>query len=200
MEEILPYPIEEVSSMDSPYLPGMIRWLNRLFPEYTPQFETILTRLRCEDGRHGAQIFLALSGEEVVGLVQLFYREWRDGLLADIDLLGVLEPHRRSGLGSTLVRRAILACEELSGLYGLPAIGVVSLIDPGYSPIIGLHQRLGGQIRTDLVYPSGDLIVWYPLSDRFSAVGTKALAWQLWRFGSLPEAEFASRYGSPTDR
>jgi len=195
MEEIPPYPIEEVSSIDSPYLPGMIRWLNRLFPEYTPQFETILTRLRREDGRHGAQIFLALSGKEVVGLVQLFYREWRDGLLTDIDLLGVLEPQRRSGLGSALVRRAILATEDRSAAYGLPATGVVSLIDPGYSPIIRLHRRLGGQIRTDLAYPSGDLIVWYPLSADFSAVGTKELAWQLWQFGGLPEGEFISRYG-----
>ena len=61
MAEILPYAIAEVSSVDSPYLPGMLRWLNRLFPEYTPQFETILTRLRRENGRHGAQIFLGLS-------------------------------------------------------------------------------------------------------------------------------------------
>jgi GNAT superfamily N-acetyltransferase len=199
MVEILPYPIEEVSSVDSPYLPGMIRWLNRLFPEYIPQFEMILTRLRREDGRHGAQIFLGLSGEEVVGLVQLFYREWRDGLIADIDLLGVLEPYRRSGLGSALVKRAILACEEMSAQYGLPASGVVSLIDPEYGPIIRLHWRLGGQIRTDLVYPSGDLIVWYPLSDCFSAVETKALAWQLWQFGGLPAGEFTSRYGEPGD-
>ena len=43
MAEILPYAIEEVVTVDSPYLPGMLRWLNRLFPEYTPQFETILT-------------------------------------------------------------------------------------------------------------------------------------------------------------
>jgi GNAT superfamily N-acetyltransferase len=177
----------------------MIRWLNRLFPEYIPQFEMILTRLRREDGRHGAQIFLGLSGEEVVGLVQLFYREWRDGLIADIDLLGVLEPYRRSGLGSALVKRAILACEEMSAQYGLPASGVVSLIDPEYGPIIRLHWRLGGQIRTDLVYPSGDLIVWYPLSDCFSAVETKALAWQLWQFGGLPAGEFTSRYGEPGD-
>ena len=197
VEEILPYPIEEVSSVDSPYLPGMIRWLNQPFPEYTPKFEAILARLRREDGRHGAQIFLGLSGKEVVGLVQLFYREWRDGLLADIDLLGVLEPHRRSGLGSALVRRAILATEHMSAAYGLPATGIVSLIDPGYSPIIRLHRRLGGQIRTDLVYPSGDLIVWYPLSADLSGVETRALAWQLWQFGGLPEDEFTSRYGEP---
>jgi GNAT superfamily N-acetyltransferase len=131
----------------------------------------------------------------VVGLVQLFYREWQGGLVADIDLLGVLEPHRRSGLGSALVRRAILATEHMSKAYGLPAIGVVSLIDFGYSPILGLHRRLGGQIRADLRYPSGDLIVWYPLSADFSAVGTKALAWQLWQFGGLPEDEFTSRFG-----
>jgi GNAT superfamily N-acetyltransferase len=199
MEKILPYPIEEVTSVDSPHLPGMIRWLNQLFPEYTPRFETILTHLRREDGRHGAQIFLGLSGKEVVGLVQSFYREWQGGLVADIDLLGVLEPHRRSGLGSALVRRAILAAEDMSGRYGLSATGVVSLIDPGYGPIIRLHRKLGGQIRTDLRYPCGDLIVWYPLSDRFSAVGTKALAWQLWQFGGLPEDEFTSRYGEPED-
>jgi GNAT superfamily N-acetyltransferase len=199
MKEIFPYPIEEVSRVDSPHLPGMIRWLNRLFPEYTPHFETILTRLRREDGRHGAQIFLGLSDDQVVGLVQLLYREWRDGLLADIDLLGVLEPHRRSGLGTALVRRAILATQDISAQYGMPAVGVVSLIDPEYNPIIRLHRRLGGQIRTDLRYPSGDLIVWYPLSADFSAVGTMALAWQLWQFGGLPEGEFTSRYGEPGD-
>jgi thiamine pyrophosphokinase len=197
--ESFSYVIEQISDVDSPHLPGMVKWLNQVFPEYDPYFGTILTRLRREDGRHQAQIFVGLCGDQVVGLVQVFYCEWQHGLIADVDLLGVLEPYRRSGLGSALVRQAILATRDMSSRYGLPAIGVVSLADPEYSPVIRLHQKLGGQIRTDLRYRGGDVIVWYPLSEHFSAIETKALAWQLWQFGGLPEEEFISQYGKPQD-
>jgi len=106
-------------------------------------------------------------------------------LLADIDLLGVLPPHRRSGLGTALARRAIEATRELAGDYGLPALGVVSLADPNDAAILGLHEKLGGQIRTDVIYPSGDIIVWYPLLEQVATVETAALAQQLQQFGRL---------------
>jgi len=166
----------------------MSHWLNQIFPEYAPpRFGKLLTRLRHQDGRHEIQIFIGQIERQVAGLVQVFFREWRQGMIADIDLLGVLEPYRRSGLGSALVKRAILATQGMALSYGLPAIGVVSLADPQYAPVIQLHQDLGGQIRADHVYPGGDIIVWYPLQADFAAVETPALAQQLREFGQLLE-------------
>jgi GNAT superfamily N-acetyltransferase len=195
----IPFVIEEITNPDSARLPGMIHWMSQLFPEYTPYFKTILTELRHEDGRHEAQLFVGLSEDQVIGLIQIFYRQWRNGLLADIDLLGVLGPYRRSGLGSALVRQAFMATRNVASHYGLPTLGIVSLADPKYIPVVRLHQKLGGQIRTDLQYPSGDIIVWYPLHDQFTAVSTKALAWQLWQFGGLPEGGFIRQYGANPD-
>lgn len=199
VKDNFPYTIEEISGKDSSHLPGMVNWLNQLFPDYVPYFGTILNELRQDDGCHKAQIYTALAAGQVVGLVQVFYRQWQNGLVADIDLLGVLEPHRRLGLGTALAKRAILAAQETASRYGLPAIGVVSLADPAYSPVIRLHEKLGGQIRTDFRYPSGDVIIWYPLLKGAATVETKALAWQLWQFGGLPEEEFVNHYGKPED-
>ncbi len=182
------YVINEVSSADSPHLPGMGQWLNEIFPEYAPpRFGELLTRLRRRDGRHEIQIFIGQIEQQVAGLVQVFFREWRQGVIADIDLLGVLEPYRRSGLGSALVKQAILATEGMALCYGLPAIGTVSLADPHYVPIIQLHRRLGGQIRGDYQYPGGDIVVWYPLREDFAAVETPVLGQQLREFGRLLE-------------
>jgi GNAT superfamily N-acetyltransferase len=187
------YAIEEVSSVDSPHLPGMGHWLNQVFPEYAPpRFEKFLTRLRHGDGRHEIQLFIGRIGDQVAGLVQVFYREWRRGLMADIDLLGVLEPYRRSGLGSALVKQAILATQDTASSYGLPAIGVVSLADPHYAAVIRLHRKLGGQVRVDYVYPGGDIVVWYPLREDFAAVETPVLAQQLREFGRTLESVLVS--------
>jgi GNAT superfamily N-acetyltransferase len=178
--------IEEVTGADSPYLPGMGHWLLELFPEYAPpRFAALLAHLRHQNGRHEAQIFVGLLDTRVGGLVQVLYRQWRDGLLADIDLLGVLEPYRRSGLGTALVRRALQATQALSRHWGLPALGVLSLVEPDNTPTIRLHKKLGGQIRTDLVYPSGDLIVWHPLQKEYAGIETHALAGQSQEFGFL---------------
>ena len=51
--------------------------------------------------------------------------------------------------------------------------------------MIQLHHKLEGQIRTDGLFHSGDAIVWYPLSQAFAAVETKALAEQVQQFGEL---------------
>ncbi len=187
------YVIDEVASVDSPHLPGMGHWLNQIFPEYAPpRFEKLLTKLRHRDGRHQIRIFIGQIERRVAGLVQVFFREWRQGLIADIDLLGVLEPYRRSGLGSALVKQAILATQDMALSYGLPAIGVVSLADPHYAPVIQLHRSLGGQIRADHVYPSGDIVIWYPLQEDFSAVETPVLAQQLREFGQTLESVILS--------
>ena len=167
-------------------MPGMNNWLVEIFPEYAPpRFDSFLRRLRHPDGRHELQIFVGQVGGEVAGLVQVFYRAWQEGLLADIDLLGVLAPHRRAGLGSALVRRVIEATQELSGAYRFPALGVVSLADPNDTAIIRLHEKLGGQIRTDWFHPCGDIIVWYPLLEKVAAVETAALTQQLQQFARL---------------
>jgi len=178
--------IEEVSSVDSPHLAGMNVWLIEVFPEYAPpRFDSLLARLRHLDGQHEVQIFIAQIGDQVTGLVQVFYRVWQNGLVADIDLLGVLKSHRRLGLGTALVKRAIQATQNMSRAYGLPAIGVVSLVDPGNTASIRLHKNLGGQIRIDFPYPSGDIMVWYPLLKRYATIETGALAQQLQQFAGL---------------
>ena len=186
MTQSLPYTVDEVTSADSPYLPGMNDWLNQIFPEYAPpHFEALLAPQCRHDNPPTVQIFVGQAGGQVAGLVQMLYRVWQGGLIADIDLLGVLEPYRRSGLGAALVRRAILAAQDMTSLCHRPAIGVVSLADPAYAPVIQLHHKLKGQVRTDFLYPSGDAIVWYPLTEGFAAVKTKALAEQLQQFGDL---------------
>jgi GNAT superfamily N-acetyltransferase len=193
IEQSFLYAIEEVTSIDAPHLPGMGHWLDQVFPEYAPpRFEKLLTRLRHGDGRHEIQIVVGRIEDQVAGLVQVFYREWRQGLMADIDLLGVLEPYRRSGLGSALVKQALLAAQAMASAYGLPAIGVVSLADPHYAPVIRLHRKLGGQVRADYVYPSGDIVVWYPLREDFAAVETPVLARQLREFGRTLESVLVS--------
>ncbi len=164
----------------------MNHWLEVTFPEYAPpRFNTLLTNLRHGNGQHEIQIFVGLIDNQVAGLMQVFYREWQNGLMADIDLLGVLEPYRRRSLASSLVKQAILATHKLSMQYELPAIGVASLVDPQYLPVIRLHEKLKGQVRTDYSYPSGDIIVWYPLSDGFAHVETQTLAQQFQQFGRL---------------
>jgi GNAT superfamily N-acetyltransferase len=180
----LSHTIEEISNAESPHLTGMNHWLEAIFPEYAPpRFDTLLTRLRHENERHEIQLFVALLDNQVVGLMQVLYREWQNGLIADIDLLGVLEPYRRSGLASCLVRQSFLATRKMAAQYKVSAIGVASLVDPAYRPVTRLHEKLGGQVRTDYPYPGGDVIVWYPLLDSFANVVTQMLAQQLQQFG-----------------
>lgn len=180
------YTLEEVSSVDSPHLPGMNNWLAQVFPEYLPpSFNRLLANLRHANGRHEVQIFVGLVENQVAGLLQMFYGPWQNGLMADIDLLGVLEPYRRLGLAAALVKHALVAAQQMALHYELPALGVASLVDPQYTPVIRLHQKLGGQVRTDYVYTSGDIIVWYPLLDNLVAIETQALAGALEQCGQI---------------
>jgi hypothetical protein len=118
-------------------------------------------------------------------LVQQFYQEWQNGILADIDLLGVLEPFRHSGLASALVQECLGATRKIAHQYQIPAIGLPTLIDPNYAPIVCLHQKLGGQIRTDYQYPSGDIIAWYPMQPEYEDIPTRTLEERLHQFGKL---------------
>jgi GNAT superfamily N-acetyltransferase len=180
--------IEEVTSAQSQYLIGMNRWMEMVFPEYCPpRFDRLLAKLRKADDRPQIQIFIGLFDDQVVGLVQVFYRVWQGGLLADIDLLGVLETFRRTGLGLALFRQALRAANEVARWYQVPVIGLASLIDPQYEPIVQLHQKLSGQIRRDYAYPSGDLIVWYPMMLEYENVSTRNLGEQLQQFAALLE-------------
>ena len=187
-EQSHPFIIEEVIDPHSQYLHGMDHWLELIFPEYCPsRFDKLLSRLRSLDGRHQIQIFIALVDNHVAGLVQLFYREWHEGLLADIDLLGVLEPYRRYGIASALVQQTFRAIPEMAQQYHISPIGAATLIDSQYAPIVRLHKKLGGQIRTDYHYPSGDIIVWYPMQQNYEKVATPLLGEQFRQFGKLLE-------------
>jgi GNAT superfamily N-acetyltransferase len=186
--EIL-FTIKEVTNSQSQYLSGMNRWLELIFPEYCPpRFDKLLLKHRHPNGRNQIQIFIGLINGLVGGLAQQFYQEWEGGILADIDLLGVLEPFRRSGLASALVQQCLRATPEIARLYQLPAIGVTTLIDPNYAPIVQLHKKQGGQIRTDYQYPSGDIIVWYPMQREYEDIPTLYLEQQLQQFGRLLES------------
>jgi len=178
--------IEEVPSPRSHHMAGMNHWLDLIFPEYCPsRFDQLLSKYRSPDGRHQIQIFICRVNNIVAGLAQQFYREWQGGLLADIDVLGVLEPFRRSGLALSLVQHCLNATPEMARQYQIPAIGVASLIDPQYSPIVRLHQKQGGQIRKDHQYSSGDIIVWYPMQQEYEDIATSILGEQLYKFGQL---------------
>ena len=182
----LAFKIEEITTPRSEYLVGMGYWLEQIFPEYCPPiFDRLLMNLRRPEGKHQIQVFIAPVGEQVAGLVQVFYRRWQDGLLADIDLLGVLEPYRRQNLAASLVQQAIQATTEMARQWQIPAAGVVTLIDPKDTAIVGLHQKLGGQIREDYLYASGDQVVWYPLNEVLAHVPTSILGEQLQNFGQL---------------
>jgi GNAT superfamily N-acetyltransferase len=182
--------IEEVTAPDSPYMSGMERWLELTFPEYCPpRFAGLLSSLRRPGAWQQIQIFVCPVEGQVTGLAQKLYLEWQGNLLADIDLLGVLAPYRRAGLGLALVQRCLLATQEAARQYRVSAIGVVTLIDQTYAPIIRLHQKLGGQIRADYQYPSGDWIVWYPLQREYEEIPTSSLGEQVRRFGGLLECE-----------
>ena len=181
-----PFTIEEVNNSHSQYLYGMNSWLEHIFPEYCPtRFDKLLSKLQPLDGKDQIQIFIGLVENQIVGLMQLFYKEWRGGLSADIDLLGVLEPFRRSGLAVALIQRSLQAIHDMALLYQIPSIGITTLIDPKYAPIVNLHQKLGGQIRRDYPYSSGDLIVWYPTQEKYASISTAILGDQLKLFGKL---------------
>jgi GNAT superfamily N-acetyltransferase len=182
------FAIQEVTDPYSEYLPGMNAWLEQIFPEYCPaRFGRLLTKLRQVDGKDQIQIFIGIIENQVVGLAQLFYREWQGSLLADLDLLGVLEPFRGSGIALALLQRSLKATHEMAQRYEIPALGLTTLIDPHYSPIVRLHNKLAGQIRTDYQYPSGDIIVWYPLQPGFGQIATPRLGEQFQQFGKLLE-------------
>ena len=182
------FTMDEVTDPQSHYLTGMNRWLESIFPEYCPaRFDRLLSKHRHPDGRHQIQIFIGLVDDIVAGLAQIFYREWQGGLLADIDLLGVLESFRRSGLALSLVQQSLRAAAEMAQRYQIPAIGVATLIDPNHAPIVRLHQKLAGQIRLDYQYPSGDVIAWYPLQPEYAEIATPVLGDQLQQFGQLLE-------------
>lgn len=180
------YLIVEVTHPDASELVQMNNWLMETFPEYAPpRFDMLLNRLRRPDGRHQIQIFVRQVAGQVAGLAQVLYREWDHRLIADLDLLGVLKPYRRYGLGSALVSYCIEAAKEMARQYQLPPLGLVSLADPGYNPILRLHSRLGGQIRSDYRHPEGDCIIWYPFTREADSLPSTALAAQLDEFAGL---------------
>ena len=141
----------------------------------------------------------------------MFYQPWRNGLVGNVDLLGVLESFRSTNLGIGLMRHAITATLKVSAQYKLPVAGIVWLTEPDDGPTgswpvrrVRMFQRLGGQVRRDLryrydgqLYPDGELIFWYPLMAECVDVETKSLVWLLWQFGGLPKEEFVRRYGDP---
>ena len=80
------YKIVEVGDVSSAYLPEMEKVLQALLPAVNPHFRDILSQSLDERGRIRAQIFVGLCEDRVAGLVQIFYRQWRDNLVANVDL------------------------------------------------------------------------------------------------------------------
>jgi len=207
------YTIEEVYDVTSPYQNGMKSLFLELFPDLTPAFERILVDRVDAKGRIKAQIFVGLCQATVAGLLQVFYRPWRSGLIGNVDLVGVLEPFRKTGLGLGLMRHAISTFRKVASQWELAPIGLLWLTGQDEGPVdswlvrrVRMYEQIGAQVRRDLRYkfngqakPNGELILWYPVSDEFVNVETKSLAWQLWQFGQLPKEDFTKRYGRPSD-
>jgi len=180
-----------------------------LFPDLTPAFESILTHRLDAEGRIQNQIFIGLCGKSVAGILQIFYYPWKGGLVSVVDLVGVLESFRGSGLGLKMIRHASAATEKVASQWQVSPRGLLGLteLDQGDSRSwivrrVRLFERMGAQVRRDLVYQydglpesSGEIILWYPMSDEVAAVSTKELAWVLWQSGGLPSEEFGRRYG-----
>ncbi len=127
--------IVEVSETANPLLPEMEKVLRKLLPQLRPGFREILAGRFDDRGRVRRQIMAGLCGGRVAGLMQVFYRPWRDGLVGNVDLLGI------------------------SARYKLPVAGVVWLTEPDEGPPgswtnrrVRMFERLGGQARRDLRY------------------------------------------------
>jgi hypothetical protein len=205
------FQIVEITDPDSPYLPELKRTLPDLLPGIKPRFRELLAARLDEWGRVRAQLFCGTCQDQVAGLMQIFYRPWRDALMGNVDLLGVRERYRSTNLGLNLMRQAVAATLSVSAQYKLPVAGIVWLTEPDEGPLdswanrrVRMFEKLGGQARRELRYryrgqryPDGELIFWYPLAEAFFEVDTKSLAWLLWQFGELPAEEFARRYGGP---
>lgn len=203
--------IEEVTSITSQYMDGMIGIFNALFPGLHPSFREILSDRYDSDGNLKRQIFVGLSEDVPAGLLQVFYRPWRNGLVGEVDLVGVLESYRKTGLGLRMMRRAVTATEQAAGARNVPVHGLVWLTEPdkGHAhtwPVrrVRMYEKMGAQVRRDLIYrfdgqpePDGEIILWCPLARGLGNVPTKELAWLLWQSGGLPEDEFVRRYGQP---
>ena len=207
------FDIREVTKVTSSYLSEMKAVFGALFPDLTPAFEEILTHRLDAEGRIQNQIFVGLCGESVAGILQIFYYPWKGGLVSVADLVGVLESIRGSGLGLGMIRHTSIATKKVASQWHVSPKGLLGLteLDQGDSNSwvvrrVKLFERMGAQVRRDLVYQydglpesSGDIILWYPMSDGVVEISTKELAWVLWQSGGLPSEEFVRRYGKIND-
>jgi hypothetical protein len=138
----------------------------------------------------------------------MMYREFRSGIAGYADLVGVLPEYRSSDLALRLMRVARDAIREVAAEYGTEPLGLVWLVerdesgrDKWKTKLVKMYETLGARVRQDLVYrfdgqleKAGESVVWWPFSDTHADVDTKELAELLWKFGELPEEEFARRY------
>lgn len=205
------FAIVEIVDPVDPLVPELEKVLVDLLPGMEPHFREFLEGRLDGQGRVRAQLFCGLCRERVAGLMQMCYRPWRDALVGNVDLLGVLEPYRNTNLGLSLMRHAIAATLSVSARYKLAVAGIVWLTEPDRGPLdswadrrVRMFERLGGQARRDLRYryqgqrySDGELIFWYPLAKAFFDVDTRSLARLLWQFGGLANEESAGRYGDP---
>jgi RNA polymerase sigma factor (sigma-70 family) len=214
--------IEEVSDKESPHLPEMERMFCDLFAddcagelieepsgEVTwdtsvpgrPFFTEILTKRTQNSERPEAQVFIAKCSGKAVGFLQIFYRLRTDGLIGWVDLLGVSAPFQNRGIESDLFRQALSATREAASARHASPLGVLYLAGREDALNVRAFEQMGSQVRRDLVYRIGPdeeghgPILWFPMSDDVSGITTKALAWELWQFGSLPRAMFVEQYG-----
>ena len=209
-QESSEFKIQEITTVDSPYLAGMKMVLKALFPKLTPVIEKILDNRFNTEGQIQKQIFVGICGESIAGILQIFYHPWRGGLLSVIDLMGVLESFRSTGLGLSLMRYAISATKDIAFQWKVSPKGLLWLteLDQGNynswaARRVKLYEKTGAQVRRDIIYQfngqpetDGEMILWYPISDDVVKIGTKELAWALWQSGGLPPEEFTERYGS----
>jgi GNAT superfamily N-acetyltransferase len=86
----------------------MQRTAERQFDQLT-WFKKIISEMRDERGRPKGEVFIAVLDGGLAGLLTVFYKRWRDSLIAWVDLLGASKPFQGTGLESALLKQAISA-------------------------------------------------------------------------------------------
>ena len=144
--------VEEVTCLNSPHLAQMSECFRETFPQYgEPYFPVILK----DPDSHDARLFVALSGDQVAGLTQVFYRRYGSGLIAWIDVVGVRAQYRCSGFGTALIESTLDSLQQQADGLSLTPLGTVSLVDPLNEAAMALHAKRG-QIRDNICYACDD--------------------------------------------
>jgi hypothetical protein len=168
---------------------GRIKEINKLidlsFPEYSP---TNVERRLLEyhgSGYPKVKIFFIEDEGNLVSFAQIIYKLLNNRLVLNLDLLGSEYSKRRKGYAETIFQYCRNDFIDEARRYGLSEIGLLTFIDPNYSPIVRFHEKNKGQIRRDIIADFDDILVWYPSNEEYFDIKTHDLLEQMKEFGSI---------------